>query len=109
MQFMDNVKLEGRSTIEILDLTRVSQASHTVTLRKQSEMYKDMTMTELNKEVVRMSKDAKAQVSLYIAKTIHAFVQRGKKTTKIPYFLSKFYLYFQFCIEIQLLIMNLTK
>jgi hypothetical protein len=46
---MYNVKLEGRSTIEILDPTRVSQANHTITLRKQSEMYKDMTMAEFNK------------------------------------------------------------
>jgi hypothetical protein len=100
MQFMDNVKLEDRSTIGILDPTCVSQTSHTVTLRKQSEMYKDMRMAEFNKEVAHMSKDVHAWVSLYIAKAIHAFVQGGKKTIKIPYLLSKFYMYFQFCIEI---------
>jgi hypothetical protein len=49
-------------------------------------MYKDMTMKEFNKEVDRMSKDARAWVSLYIAKEIHAFIQGGKKTIKIPYF-----------------------
>jgi hypothetical protein len=97
---MDNAKLEGRSTIRILDLTHVNQASHTVNLRKDSEMYKDMTMKEFNKEVDRMTKDARARVSLYIAKAIHAFVQEGKKSIKIPYFLSKFHLSFQFCIEI---------
>jgi hypothetical protein len=86
MQFMDNVKLEGRSTIGILDLTHVSQESHTVTLRKESEMYKDMTMKEFKREVDHMSMDARARVSLYIAKAIHAFVQGGKKTIKIPYF-----------------------
>jgi hypothetical protein len=86
MYFMDNVKLEGRSTIGILDLTHVRQASHTVTLKKELEMYKDMTMKEFNKEIDHMSKDARAQISLYIAKTIPAFVQRGKKTIKIPYF-----------------------
>jgi hypothetical protein len=75
MQFMDNVKLEGRSTIEILDLTRVNQARHTINMRKDSEMYKNMTMKEFNKQVDRMTKDARAQVSLYIAKVIHAFVQ----------------------------------
>jgi hypothetical protein len=52
MQFMDNVKLEGKSTIRILDLTCVSQASYTITLRKESEMHKDMTMNEFNKELV---------------------------------------------------------
>jgi hypothetical protein len=86
MQFMDNVKLEGRSMIGILDLTRVNQASHTINLRKESKMYKGMKMKEFNKEVDHMTKDARAQVSLYIAKAIHAFVQEGKKTIKIPYF-----------------------
>jgi hypothetical protein len=90
---MDNVKLEGISTIRILDPTHVSQASHTVTLRKELEMYKNITMKEFNKEVDRMSKDASAQVSLYIAKAIHVFVQGCKKTIKIPYFLSKFHMY----------------
>jgi hypothetical protein len=60
MQFMDNVKLEGKSMIRIIDPTRVNQASHTVNLRKDSEMYKDMTMKEFNKEVDRMIKDARA-------------------------------------------------
>jgi hypothetical protein len=67
---MDNVKLEDRSMIGILYSTRVSQASHTVTLRKESEMFKDMTMKEFNKKVDRMSKDTRAQVLLYIAKNI---------------------------------------
>jgi hypothetical protein len=51
-----------------------------------SEMYKGMTMKEFNKEVDRMSMDARVQVSLYIAKTIHTFMQGGKKTIKISYF-----------------------
>jgi hypothetical protein len=84
----------------ILDLTRVNQASHTVNLRKDSEMYKDMTNKQFNKEVVDMSSKARARVSLYIAKAIHAFVKDGKKTIKNSYFLSKFHLYFQLCIEI---------
>jgi hypothetical protein len=74
MQFMDNVKLEGRSTIGILDPTRVNQASHTINLRKDSEMYKDMAMNEFNKEVDHMTKETRACVSLYIAKAIHAFI-----------------------------------
>jgi hypothetical protein len=45
-----------------------------LTLRKESEMYKDMKIKEFNKEVDCMTKDARAQVSLYIAKAIHAFV-----------------------------------
>jgi hypothetical protein len=50
-------------------------------------MYKDMTMKEFNKEVASMSMDARARVSLYIAKAIHAFVKGCKKTIKILYFL----------------------
>jgi hypothetical protein len=72
--------------IGVLDPTRVNQASHTVNLRKDSKMYKDMTMKEFNKEVDRMTKDARVWVSLYIAKAIHAFMQEGKKTIKISYF-----------------------
>jgi hypothetical protein len=57
-------------------------------------------MKEFNEEVDHMTKDARARVSLYIAKAIHAVMQEGKKIIKIRYFLSKFYLSFQFCIEI---------
>ncbi len=63
-------------------------------------MYKDMTMNQFNKKVVDLSKNARARVSLYIAKAMHAFVKEGKTTIKISYFLSKFHLYFQLCIEI---------
>jgi hypothetical protein len=45
---MDNVKLGDKSTIKILDPTRVNQASHTINSGKESEMYKDMTMKEFN-------------------------------------------------------------
>jgi hypothetical protein len=55
---MDSVKLDGRSTVGILDLTRVSQTSHNIILKKESEMYKDMTMTTFNKEVSHMRKEA---------------------------------------------------
>jgi hypothetical protein len=48
---LDYVKLDGKSTIRILDLTCVSQTSHNVILKKESEMYKDMTMMAFNKEV----------------------------------------------------------
>jgi hypothetical protein len=83
---MDSVKLDGRSTIEILDPTRVSQTSHNIILKKESEMYKDMTMMVFNKEVSCMRKEALSRVALYIAKATHAFVEGGKKTIIIPYF-----------------------
>jgi hypothetical protein len=86
MQFMDNVNLGNKSTIRILDLTRVNQASHTINLRKESKLYKDMAMNQFNKEVEDTSKNANARVSSYIAKAMQAFVKGGKKTTKIRYF-----------------------
>jgi hypothetical protein len=72
---MDNVKLRDDSKIGILDPTRVNQASHTVNLRKESEMYKGMTMKQFNKEVADLSKNARARISLYIAKVINVFVK----------------------------------
>jgi hypothetical protein len=55
---MDSVKLNDRSMIGILGSTRVSQTSHNVILKKESEMYKGMTMTTFNKEVSCMRKEA---------------------------------------------------
>jgi hypothetical protein len=40
---MDSEKLRDKNTIGILDPTRVNQASYTVTLNKNSEMYKNMS------------------------------------------------------------------
>jgi hypothetical protein len=53
-----------------------------------------MTMTTFNKEVSHMRKEVLSWVALYIAKATHAFVEVGKKTLLIPYFLSKFHMYF---------------
>jgi hypothetical protein len=79
---MDNVKLRDKSKIGILDLTRVNRASHTVNLRKESEIYKDTTMKQFNKEVTDLSKNARARVSLYIAKAINVFVKRSQDNHK---------------------------
>jgi hypothetical protein len=83
---MDSVKLDGSSTIGILDPTCVSQISHNVILKKESEMYKDMTMMTFNKEVSHMRKEALSRSALHIAKVTHTFVEGGKKTSLIPYF-----------------------
>jgi hypothetical protein len=83
---MENVKLGDKNKIGIFDPTRVNQASHTINLRKESEMYKDMTKQQFNKEVADVSNKARMRVSLYIAKAIHAFVKGGKTTIKISYF-----------------------
>jgi hypothetical protein len=63
-------------------------------------MYKDTTKKQFDKEVVDLSSKARAMVSLYIAKEMHGFMKEDKTTIKIPYFLSKFHLHFQLCIEI---------
>jgi hypothetical protein len=78
--------LSHKSKIEILHSTRVNQTSHIINLRKELEMYKDMTKKQFNKEVADLSNKARARVSLYIAKAIHAFVKEGKTTIKISYF-----------------------
>jgi hypothetical protein len=48
---MDNDKLGDKSTIEIFDPTRVNQASHTITLNKNAEMYRNMSQQDFNKQV----------------------------------------------------------
>jgi hypothetical protein len=62
------------------------QESHTVNLRKESEMYKDMTLKQFNKEVMDMSKNVRVRVSMYIAEAMYVFVKGGKTTIKIAYF-----------------------
>jgi hypothetical protein len=56
--------LGDKSTIGILDLTRVNQPSHAVSLRKELEMYKDMTKKDINKKEADLSSKARARVSL---------------------------------------------
>jgi hypothetical protein len=48
---MDNEKLGDKSTIEILDPSCVIQVSYTVTLNKNSEMYRNMSQQDFNKQV----------------------------------------------------------
>jgi hypothetical protein len=76
--------------IGILDLTHVNQASYTVTLNKNFEMYKNMSQQDINKQVKEQTGIAKSKVAVYIARAIQAFVKDGKNLIKIPYFLSKF-------------------
>jgi hypothetical protein len=90
MQSMDSDKLGDKSTIEILDLTHVNQASHTVTLNKNFGMYRKMSQQDFNKEVKKQIAIARSKVAVYIARAIQAFVKDGKTLIKIPYFLSKF-------------------
>jgi hypothetical protein len=83
---MDSGKLGDKSTIGILDLTRVNQASHTVTLNKNSEMYRNMSQQDFNKQVKEQTGTAKSKVVVYIARAIQAFVKDGKTLIKISYF-----------------------
>jgi hypothetical protein len=86
MQSMDSDKLGHKSTIRILDLTRVNQASHTVTLNKNSEMYRNMSQQDFNKQVKEQIGTTRSKVAVYIARAIQAFVKDGKTLIKIPYF-----------------------
>jgi predicted nucleotidyltransferase len=90
MQSMDSDKLGDKSTIRILDLTHVNQASHTITLNKNSEMYRNMSQQDFNKQVKEQTGTVKSKVAVYIARVIQAFVKDSKTLIKIPYFLSKF-------------------
>jgi type 1 glutamine amidotransferase len=82
---MDNEKLGDKSTINILDPTRVNQASYTVTLNKNSEMYRNMSQQDFNKQVKEQTDTTKSKVAVYIARAIQAFVKDGKTLIKISY------------------------
>jgi hypothetical protein len=99
---MDSEKLEDKSTIGILDPTCVNQASCTVILNKDSEMYKNISQDDFDKQVKELTGTARSTVALYIAKAIQAFVKDDKFLIKIPYFLSKFDLYSQFISSIEI-------
>jgi predicted nucleotidyltransferase len=90
MQSIDSDKLGDNSTIGILDPTRVNQASHTITLNKNSEMYRNMSQQNFNKQVKEQTGTTRLKVAVYIARAIQAFVKDGKTLVKIPNFLSKF-------------------
>jgi hypothetical protein len=83
---MDSDKLGDKSTIEILDLTCVNQASHTVTLNKNSEMYRNMSQQDFNRQVKEQTSKAKSKVVVYIDRAIQAFMKDNKTLIKIPYF-----------------------
>jgi hypothetical protein len=82
---MDSVKLGDQGTVEILDPTRVNQASYTVSSNKNSEMYKNLSQKDFDEQVKEMSGKARMKVSLYIAHTIKAFVKEDKFIIKIPF------------------------
>jgi hypothetical protein len=67
---MDSEKLGDKRTIRILDLTCVNQASYTVTLNKDSEMYRNMSQGDFAKQVKELTGISRLKVALYIAKVI---------------------------------------
>jgi hypothetical protein len=82
---MDSEKLRDKSTIRILDPTHVNQASYIVTLNKNSEMYRNMSQGDFDKQVKELTGIARSKVALYIAKAMQAFVKDGKFLVKILY------------------------
>jgi ribosomal protein S17E len=83
---MDSDKLGDKSTIKILDPTYVNQASYTVTLNKNSEIYRNMSQQDFNKQVKEQIGTVRSKVAGYIARAIQAFVKDDKTLIKIPYF-----------------------
>jgi hypothetical protein len=67
---MDSDKLGDKSTIRILDPTRVNQASHTIILNKNSEMYRNISQQDFNKQVKEQTDTVRSKVALYIARAI---------------------------------------
>jgi hypothetical protein len=86
MQSMDSEKLGDKSMIRFLDLTHVNQASYTVTLNMDSDMYRNMSQHDFDIQVKELTGIARSNVALYIAKAMQAFVKDGKFLIKIPYF-----------------------
>jgi hypothetical protein len=84
---MDSDKLEDKSTIGIFYPTRVNQVSHTVTLNKNSKMYRNMSQQDFNKQVNEQAGTTRLKVVMYIARAIQVFVKDDKTLIKIPYFL----------------------
>jgi hypothetical protein len=81
---MDSDKLGDKSTIRILDPTCVNQASHAITLNKNSEMYRNMSQQDFNKQVKEQT--GRSKVVVYIARAIQAFIKDDKTLIKISYF-----------------------
>jgi hypothetical protein len=67
---MDSDKLGDKSMIGILNPTRVNQASHTITLNKNSEMYRNMNQQDFNKQVKEQTGTTRSKVVVYIARAI---------------------------------------
>jgi hypothetical protein len=83
---MDSDKLGDKSMIGILDLTRVNQASHIITLNKNSEMYRNLSQQDFNKQVKEQTGTTTSKVAVYIGRAIQAFVKHDKTLIKISYF-----------------------
>jgi hypothetical protein len=64
MQSIASDKLGDKSTVSILDPTRVHQASHTVILNKNSEMYRNMSQQNFNKQVKEKTDTARSKVAV---------------------------------------------
>jgi hypothetical protein len=82
---MDSEKLEDKSTTGILDPTHVNQASYTITLNKNSKMYRNMSQHDFDIQVKELTGTPRSKVALYIAKSIQAVVKDDKFLIKIPY------------------------
>jgi hypothetical protein len=83
---MDSDKLGDKSTIGILDPTRVNLASHTVTLTKNSEIYRNISQYDFNKQVKEQTGTVRSKIAVHISWAIQDFMKDGKTLIKISYF-----------------------
>jgi hypothetical protein len=72
--------------IEILDPIHVNQVRHTVTLNKNSKMYRNMSQQDFNKQVKEQTGTTRSKIPVYIARVIQDFVKDGKTLIKITCF-----------------------
>jgi hypothetical protein len=79
---MDSDKLGDKSLIGIHDPTRVNQTSHAITLNKNSEMYRNMSQQDFNKQVKEQTGTARSKVAVYIARAIQDFCERWQDSHK---------------------------
>jgi c-di-AMP phosphodiesterase-like protein len=83
---MNSEKLGDKSMIKILDPTRVNQISYNIILNKNSEMYRNMSQDDFDKQVKELTDIARSNIVLYIAKAIQAFMKDDKFLIKIQFF-----------------------
>jgi hypothetical protein len=83
---MNSEKLRDKSMIKILNPTCVNQISYNIILNKNSEIYRNMSQDDFDKQVKELTDIARSNIVLYIAKAIQALMKDDKFLIKIQFF-----------------------